>query len=72
MKKIRISSKLSFIISSITSMIFVGYFGYKGLMVYFVQKAMDDTFIGGSSSDITVTLWFSISVAMALSMLLFF
>jgi hypothetical protein len=72
MKKIRISSKLSFIISSITSMIFVGYFGYKGLMVYFVQKAMDDTFIGGSSSDITVTLWFSISAAMALSMLLFF
>jgi len=72
MKKIRISSKLSFITSSITSMIFVGYFGYKGLMVYFVQKSMDDTFIGGSSSDITVTLWFAISGAMALSMLLFF
>ena len=72
MTKIRISSKLSFITSSITSMIFVGYFGYKGLMVYFVQKAMDDTFIGGSSSDITVTLWFAISGAMALSMLLFF
>ena len=72
MKKIRISSKLSFIVSSITSMIFVGYFGYKGFMVYFVQKAMDDTFIGGSSSDITVTLWFAISGAMALSMLLFF
>ena len=72
MKKIRISSKSSFIVSSITSMIFVGYFGYKGFMVYFVQKAMDDTFIGGSSSDITVTLWFAISAAMALSMLLFF
>ena len=72
MKKIRISSKLSFIFSSITSMIFVGYFGYKGFMVYFVQKAMDDTFIGGSTSDITVTLWFAISGTMALSMLLFF
>ena len=72
MKKIRISSKLSFIFSSITSMIFVGYFGYKGFMVYFVQKAMDDTFIGGSTSDITVTLWFAISGAMGLSMLLFF
>ena len=72
MKKIKISSKLSFIVSSITSMIFVGYFSYKGFMVYFVQKAMDDTFIGGSSSDITVTLWFAISGAMALSMLLFF
>ena len=72
MKKIRISSKLSFIFSSITSMIFVGYFGYKGFMVYFVQKAMDDTFIGGSSSDITVTLWFAISGTMAFSMFLFF
>jgi hypothetical protein len=72
MKKIRISSKLSFVFSSITSMIFVGYFGYKGFMVYFVQKAMDDTFIGGSTSDITVTLWFSIMGTMALSMFLFF
>jgi len=53
-------------------MIFVGYFGYKGFMVYFVQKAMDDTFISGSSLDITVTLWFAISGVMALSMLLFF
>ena len=72
MKKIKISSKLSFIFSSITSMIFVGYFGYKGFMVYFVQKAMDDTFIGGSTSDITVTLWFAIMGTMALSMFLFF
>jgi hypothetical protein len=71
MKIISISSRLSFIVSSITSMIFVGYFGYKGFMVYFVQKAMDDTFIGGSSSDITVTLWFAISGTMALSMFLF-
>ena len=72
MKKIRISSKLSFVFSSITSMIFVVYFGYKGFMVYFVQKAMDDTFIGGSTSDITVTLWFAIMGSMALSMFLFF
>ncbi len=41
-------------------------------MVYFVQKAMDDTFVGGSSSDITVTLWFAISGVMGLSMFLFF
>ena len=72
MKKIKISSRLSFVTSSIISMIFMGYFGYKGFVVYFVQKAMDDTFIGGSSSDITVTLWFAISGAMAFSMLLFF
>ena len=72
MKSIKISSKFSFIVSSITSMIFVGYFGYKGFMVYFIQKAMDDTFIGGSTSDITVTLWFAVAGTMALSMLLFF
>ena len=72
MKNIKVSSKLSFITSSVTSLIFVTYFAYKGLMVYFVQKAMDDTFIGGSTSDITVTLWFAISVTMALSMFLFF
>ena len=72
MKKINIPSKLSFIISSITSIIFVTYFAYNGFMVYFVQKAMDDTFIGGSSSDIMVTLWFAISGVMGLSMFLFF
>jgi len=72
MKKLQISSKISFILSAITSMIFVMYFGYKGFMVYFIQKAMDDTFIGGSTSDITVTLWFAIAGTMALSMLLFF
>jgi hypothetical protein len=72
MKKINVSSKLSFIISIITSVIFVLYFAYKGFTVYFVQKAMDDTFVGGNSSDITITLWFGIAVAMALSMFLFF
>jgi hypothetical protein len=72
MEKINVSSKLSFIISIITSVIFVLYFVYKGLTVYFVQKAMDDTFVGGNSSDITITLWFGIAVAMALSMFLFF
>ena len=72
MKKPKVSSKVSFILSSVASMIFVIYFGYKGFMVYFVQKAMDDTFIGGSTSDITVTLWFAVAGTMALSMLLFF
>ena len=72
MKKINVPSKLSFIISSIVSIIFVTYFAYKGFMVYFIQKAMDETFVGGSSSDITVTLWFAISGVMALSMVLFF
>ena len=72
MNKLKVSSKLAFIISIITSLIFVIYFAYKGLMVYFVQKEMDNTFVGGYTSDITVTLWFGISISMALSMLLFF
>jgi len=72
MKKIKISSKTSFIISIITSIIFVLYFAYKGFVVYFIQKAMDDTFVGGGASDITITLWFGISLSMVLSMFLFF
>tara|TARA_B100001093_G_scaffold61508_1_gene51746 strand:+ start:145 stop:636 length:492 start_codon:yes stop_codon:yes gene_type:complete len=72
MRKINISSKLSFIISTIVSFVFVTYFTYKGFMVYFVQKTMDNTFVGGGSSDITVTLWFAISGVMGLSMFLFF
>jgi hypothetical protein len=72
MKKINISSKTSFVISIITSIIFVTYFAYKGFIVYFIQKAMDDTFVGGSTTDITITLWFGISLSMALSMFLFF
>ena len=72
MKKVNISSKTSFVISIITSIVFVLYFAYKGFMVYFVQKAMDDTFVGGGASDITITLWFGISLSMALSMFLFF
>ena len=72
MKKISVTSKASFIISIITSIIFILYFAYKGFIVYFIQKTMDDTFIGGSASDITITLWFGISLSMALSMFLFF
>ena len=72
MKKVNISSKASFITSIITSIVFVLYFAYKGFIVYFIQKSMDDTFVGGSASDITITLWFGISLSMALSMFLFF
>ena len=72
MKKINISSRISFIVSIITSIIFVLYFAYKGFVVYFVQKAMDDSFVGVVASDITITLWFWISLSMVLSMFLFF
>ena len=72
MKKISVTSKASFIISIITSIIFILYFAYKGFMIYFIQKTLDDTFVGGNASDITITLWFGISLSMALSMFLFF
>jgi len=41
-------------------------------MIYFIQSAIDDTFIGGNTSDITVTLWFALTGTMTLSMFLFF
>ena len=66
------SLQYNHVISIITSIIFVVYFAYKGFIVYLIQKAMDDTFVGGSTSDITITLWFGISLSMALSMFLFF
>ena len=69
---LKISPKISFLISAIISLIFVIYFGYKGIVIYLVQAAMDDTFIGGSTSDITVTLWFALTATMALLMFLFF
>ena len=72
MEKFKITPKTSFITSAVTSLVFVIYFGYKGFVLYSVQSAMDDTFIGGSASDITVTLWFTITGTMALSMFLFF
>ena len=68
----KILPKISFLISAIISLIFVIYFGYKGFMIYFIQSAIDDTFIGGNTSDITVTLWFALTGTMTLSMFLFF
>ena len=56
MKKINVSSKLSFIISIITSVIFVLYFAYKGFIVYFVLVGMDATFVVVNISDITISL----------------
>jgi|TARA_B110000967_G_C18297015_1_gene276571 hypothetical protein len=41
-------------------------------VVYFIHKAIDDVFIGGSASNITVTLWFAVASTMALPMFLFY
>ena len=72
MYKIRISSKLAFIVSGIYSLIFTFYSIYKSIILYFVNKAMEDTFVGGETSDISITLWISISGIMLFITFLFF
>ena len=47
---------------------------YKGIILYFVNEALEDTFVGGSTSNISIILWFIISGILMLitSMFLFF
>ena len=68
----RINSKIAFLVSGIYSLIFVIFSIYKGIILYFVQKAMEDTFIGGETSDLSITLWFLIAGIMSFSTFIFF
>ena len=68
----KISSKTAFIISGLYTLVFLLFAIYKGFILYFVQKAMEDTFVGGEASDISITLWFLISGILAFSSILFF
>ena len=54
MTKMKITSKLALIISGFYSLIFVSFCFYKGIVLYFVNKAMEDTFVGGETSDISI------------------
>ena len=69
--KLKISPKFSFIISSIISLLFSLYAAYKGIILFFVEKAMEDTFVGGNASDISIILWFVISGILTLLILMF-
>ena len=71
MKNLNISSKFAFIISAITSSIFFSFSIYKGIILYFVNSAMEDTFVGGNASDISITLWFTISGIMVFMIFIF-
>ena len=72
MIKKKINSKIAFFVSGSYSLIFTIFTIYKGVILYFVNKALEDTFIGGETSDISITLWFTISSIMFFTTFLFF
>ncbi|WP_440678573.1 hypothetical protein [Candidatus Pelagibacter sp. HIMB1611] len=67
----KISTKLILLISALTSSVFFIYSSYKGIILYFVNDALEDTFVGGSASDISIFLWFTISGILMLITLMF-
>ena len=70
----KIKTKSILLISTLTSLAFLIYTLYKGIILYFVNEALEDTFVGGSTSNISIILWFIISGILMLitSMFLFF
>ena len=70
----KITTKSILLISAFTSSAFLIYALYKGIILYFVNEALEDTFVGGSTSNISIILWFIISGILMLitSMFLFF
>jgi len=68
----RINSRHAFITSGIYSVIFVIFSIYKGILLLLVQSAMEETFVGGSTSNISITLWFLIGGVMSFSSFMFF
>ena len=67
----KITTKLILLISALTSSIFLIYTLYKAIILYFVSEALEDTFVGGSTSDISITLWFIISAILMLLIAMF-
>ena len=70
----KITTKSTLLISALTTSAFLIYALYKGIILYFVNEALEDTFVGGSTSNISIILWFIISGILMLitSMFLFF
>ena len=70
----KITTKSILLISALTTSAFLIYALYKGIILYFVNEALEDTFVGGSTSSISIILWFIISGILMLitSMFLFF
>ena len=72
MTKMKITSRLALIVSGFYSLIFVSFCFYKGIILYFVNKAMEDTFVGAETSDISIYLWFVVGVLLLFCSFLFF
>ena len=68
----KITSKLALIISGSYTLIFVSFCFYKGIVLYFVNKAMEDTFVGGGNSEISIFLWFIVGTLLLFFSFLFF
>jgi len=68
---LNISSKFTLILSASVSSIFLMYSFYRGFVLFFVNQAMEDTFIGGNVSDISISLWFIIGGIFTLITFLF-
>ena len=67
----KITTKSTLLISALTTSAFLIYALYKGIILYFVNEALEDTFVGGSTSDISIILWFIISGILMLITLMF-
>ena len=67
----KISTKSILLISALTSFVFLIYASYKGVVLYIINKTLEDTFVGGSASDISIVLWFTISGILIMISLMF-
>ena len=72
MTKMKITSRLALIVSGFYSLTFVSFCFYKGTILYFVNKAMEDTFVGGETSDTSIYLWFVVGILLLFCACLFF
>ena len=72
MIKIKITAKLALILSGFYLLIFVSFCFYKGIVLFFINKAMEDTFVGGETSDISIFLWLVIGTLLLFCSFIFF
>ena len=72
MIEIKITAKLALILSGFYSLIFVSFCFYKGIVLFFINKAMEDTFVGGETSDISIFLWLVIGTLLLFCSFIFF
>ena len=72
MTKMKIMPRLALVVSGFYLLIFASFCFYKGIILYFVNKAMEDTFVGGETSDTSIYLWFVVGVLLLFCAFLFF